>query len=625
MGSSPTHATQSSGEGYASALGRWITFRVLGVVLVVVVVAIFARCGFFEFVRLDDHDYTFLCPFVKDGFSWRNLCEAFSNLRHAAIWMPLTYLSYMLGISAFGAGMAQHHLINVAIHAANAFLFFRLLLGLWGAEDSPRHRAAQVCAFVAAAFWALHPLRVEPVCWIAGRKELLCGLFVLLGLLAWNRRAWFVGMLCCAAACLSKPTAMCFPFLAFAVELAFGSRPSSAGRRSLVAAVARYLPLLLMAAATGAIAVYSQTHADGYDVRRLYTAGFGLRLANSFTALGTYLFAHLIPLALHADVPFPVGGVPWSRWLAALAGYAVVAVPLMSLLVRNVSRATIPNEVNERWRTGIVLLAVALFFLASVTPVLGLFGSFGREAYADRFTYIPSMAVSIALFQALKLMGPGISRSRRFMARVKYPLGVLVLVLMAITWRQVGYWRNDYTLFSRVLECDDVHARAFSHVASEECARFGRFDDGIAHFRRSLELEWNVGTAAQLAFALATRGRADDSAEIRQCCRSAVADPASDRKGLMLEALGMTALKERKWDEAVRWLYLAAKAPARLHPADDARARLGVALANGGRTADAEKVFSALARPGAARESVRAFAERALLQLSSSSNILLFY
>ena len=97
---------------------------ILSVLLVGLVWALFGQTGGFDYLRLDDPNYTFLCPFVKNGLSWANVREAFTNVRHEAIWMPVTNISYMCDISLFGSGAGAHHLVNVAIHALNAVLLF---------------------------------------------------------------------------------------------------------------------------------------------------------------------------------------------------------------------------------------------------------------------------------------------------------------------------------------------------------------------------------------------------------------------------------------------------------------------------------------------------------------------
>ena len=103
---------------------------VASLLLVGLVWSLFGQTGKFEFLRLDDHDYTYRCDFVKDGLSWANVREAFTNVRHGGIWMPATYISYMCDITLFGPGAGAHHLVNVAIHALNAVLLLWFLLRL---------------------------------------------------------------------------------------------------------------------------------------------------------------------------------------------------------------------------------------------------------------------------------------------------------------------------------------------------------------------------------------------------------------------------------------------------------------------------------------------------------------
>ena len=161
------------------------------VVLILSILAIYAQTIGFGFLRFDDPDYTFACSFVKDGLSWSNVCEAFRNVRHGAVWMPLTWISYMADISLFGRGAAGHHLVNVALHLANALLLLRLVFSIIGinhvervdhVEISGKRRLFNFSTFqlfnilsvLAVLFWALHPQRVEAVAWIASRRN-SCG------------------------------------------------------------------------------------------------------------------------------------------------------------------------------------------------------------------------------------------------------------------------------------------------------------------------------------------------------------------------------------------------------------------------------------------------------------------
>ena len=529
---------------------RWL----FPVSLIAAVWALFARTAAFEFIRLDDHDYTFLCPFVKDGFSWANLGAAFADLTHAAIWMPFTYLTYMLDISWFGAGMGPHHLGNVFIHSLNAVLVFQLVRAVLGrVAGSSRSLRVETAALLAALWWAIHPLRAEPVCWIAGRKELLWTLFSLAGLLCWlvRRRAfdgWTLAAYgCCALACLSKPTAMCFPLLAGCVAAAC---PPAEGvrRQSLSLRIGAYLPLLAMAAATGLVAVYSQTHAAGYAERSLYTAPLWWRLLNAMVSTGRYLFLSALPLGLHVDrMPLP-GRMPDG---AVVAGLALLMATCALLLACLRGKRCLP------W---------AGFFLVAVAPVLGVFGSFGREAMADRFVYMPAVGLAVLLGSLLLALT----------ARQCVCFGVYAMLLAVLSWPLIGTWRNDYTLFRHVLTLEPDHSRALYHVASEECARFRNLDLGIEHFRASLALDYSFDTAAQLCYALSRRGGEFDFAEVCRYGSDVARNHALDRKGMMLEALGRAAMHEGRWRDAASCLEDSIKAPRRFYSAEEAKRLLAI-------------------------------------------------
>ena len=613
--------------------------------LVAAVWFLYSQTGRFEFLRLDDHDYTFRCAFVKDGLSATNVKEAFANPRHAAIWMPATYISYMADITLFGPGMGPHHLVNVALHTLNALLLYALLLALLPrTADAPggtRAVASAALALLATAFWALHPQRVEAVAWIAGRKELLCALFTLLGLHCWLRpgRRWtLAAYACCALACMSKPTAMCFPFLAFAVACLNDTRNDTTLTTNNAPPKTRpltaYLPLLALAVATGALAVYSQTHPEGRPELALFTASLPWRLLNAAVSTGLYLFQALVPVGLHLDYRATPGHFPLDGLLglATLAAAALVFGFILYRAWKNLKGRQADGgtgtDAQERVPPVLTvrrLLALLLFFCAALAPTLGIFGSFGEAARADRFFYLPSLALSFGLGFFVLDLSRTARRGRRALPSQSvpgpHPIGpdvpgrphpepqrspktglpplpalaaLVVLVDFGAAFPLVASYRNDYTAFSRTLACDPDNGRALAHVASEECARFGRIDRGISLYRRSQELRPRDDTAAQLAYTLALRGLSSDYAEIRRLCAKFACDHTLDRKGMALEALGTTAMRQRKWAEAIACLEDSIKAPQRFYSAEDARLRLGACYCNAGRTTDAIRVFEPL-------------------------------
>ena len=261
----------------ADAEGRKSYMRFLPPLLAAVAAALVFFAGVTTgHISMDDWGYIYGCPFVRDGLSAANVAAAFSQFGYDAFWMPLTFISYMADITFFGGGWAVHHAVCVAIHAANAALAFVLLKRLasvFAPEASPRETA--LACLAAALFWALHPMRAEAVVYIAARKDLLWTFFALLGLIAWTRHirrgdgvSLALTTACCLLACLSKPTAVCFPFLALALEwAALGRFP----RR-----LWRYAPMLATAVLVGAITLYCQSNPIDHERLDVFGACYGV-------------------------------------------------------------------------------------------------------------------------------------------------------------------------------------------------------------------------------------------------------------------------------------------------------------------------------------------------------------
>ena len=649
---------------------------VASLLLVGLVWALFRQTGDFEFLRLDDHDYTYRCDFVKDGYLRANVREAFTNVRHGGIWMPATYISYMCGISLFGPSAGAHHLVNVGIHALNAVLLLWLLVALGQRASCPlRTRGSEslptgttgilpvAAAFLLTAFWALHPQRVEAVAWIASRKELLCTTFVLGGLLCWlrarRREGWgwipaLAGTYACyALACMSKPTAMCFPFLVLAVEGMMVSgdvrhttcdvRHSSFVIRHLSFVICHLSFFLLIAAAVGALAVYSQTHPEGHDVRALYSAPLWWRILNAAVSVGLYIFQMLIPVGIHLDYRAVPGGWP----VQGVLGLGVLALAILAVVgawfwCRRIRRQAEQDQaLNRFWL--FFGGALALWFFASLAPTLGIFGSFGEHARADRFLYLPAMALPIAvvLLWGRSMKTPPGGRAEARPSRGEPPfwrltgttgilpvacLAIVVAVFFAIAYPVVASYRNDMTAFRHTIEADPDNWRALAHVGEAECAE-GSLDDGIDKLRRSREVLPRDATDAKLAYALMSRGRAEDWDEILDVCASLAsdADPARrDPRGQALEALGTAELKKRRWVDAINHLVLSIRAPARHYSPSDAILKLAYALHNGGRRDEALEMFKWV-KDRSGRADLARRAQEALFALELSPRGMLFW
>ncbi len=584
--------------------------------LVIALLAVYAQTLGFEFLRFDDPDYVFANPFVRGGLSWENVCRALTDLRHGAVWMPVTWLVYMTVVSLFGCMAGAFHLVNLSLHIVAVFLLLKLCRQLHGEGQAARNDGWLVFA---VAFWALHPQRVEAVAWVASLKELLWSAFTLAGLCAWVRGARLAACVWCALASMSKPTAMVFPVLALVLDgaLAHASRPS--GTVSFLKAFKlrwRYLPLFMMALATGLIAIYSQTHPQGMATKDLFYAGFFERLLNAAVALGLYLAQMLLPLGLHLDYRAVPGAWPLdSAWgLGALAA-AVLGGVIMGRRALKLNGGTLPAATR-------CLLIAGIWFLAALLPTLGLFASFGEHARADRFLYVPAMALPVAVALWRRAGAANLPEWVQF-RRFTRPAAVAILVLFSVlTYQLAATYHDDTAAFTRSLACDGDHGRALAHVGEARCAA-GKLDEGIELLRHSRRVRPRDNTDGKLAYALMRRGRSADWREIREVCAAFIADPARDSKGQVLEALGTAELCARQWQKAADYLARSIMAPARFYSADDAKLKLGFAWHNGGRRADAKKVFTAMAQ--STRADLAARAERALQIIARSPAAILFW
>ncbi len=543
---------------------RWLVALLFGVTC-----AVFAVGVTNGHLNLDDWGYTAGCAFVRDGLSLANVRTAFADFGHGAIWMPLTSVSYMADVSLFGGGWRAHHAVNVFLHAANAVLALLFLRSLLGA------RARPWALFAAALLWAVHPMRVEAVTWIASRKEELWTLFGLSGLLAWTRfctrggwRPYLATLALFAAAMLSKPTAVCLPVLAY---LTARFVAPTAPRR-----FRRYVPMLLLALGVGLVAVVSQAHPTGRETIDLSDTAVGWRLLNAAVSLGLYVSHVVWPVGLRLDYRAVFGGWP----LDGVQGLAVLAAAVLVVGYASLK----PKSAFARRLT----LYVALSAFVAVLPVLGLLGVTGDKAYADRYAYLPSVFLALLAACALEALA-----RRRACAATALAAG-LAIGEIALAVPTVRAFASDRTVYARVLADDPDHWRALRVLGGEACARENRMAEGVAMLRKSLRLRPSAATAAALAYVLACRGEPGDFAEVRRLGRGVAESPRRDREGLMLDALAIAAFREGDDEEAVRLFGAALTAPARSHSNLHAMLNFGFALANVGRIREALGLFGKL-------------------------------
>jgi hypothetical protein len=420
------------------------------------------------FVDFDDDVYLTPNPGVLQGLSLSGVWWAWTN-DDVPYWIPVTWLSFQLDAQLFPArapdgsvalSPAAVHGQSLVWHAAGALLLF----GLWH-----RLTGAVWRSFLVAALFAVHPMHVESVAWAIERKDVLSGFFGLLTVWAYlsylDRPGWprYLGMMAAyLVSLLSKPMLMTLPAVLLLLDYWPLGRWGTVPWRRLVR---EKVPLFVLAAVIAAVTLNSR--ASHGSLVSLSTIPLPARLANALTAYGWYLSATFWPVRLAALYPHPYGN--WSP-LGALAG----AAALLSLTALALWQAR-----RRPW-----LLVGWLWFVGMLVPVIGL-AQGGAQAWADRFSYWPH----IGLFAAVVWGAADLARRARLPALVTAPAGALVLAgLAALTWVQVGYWRDSRTLWEHALAVTKDNDRAHEHVA--RCYRQeGRIPEAESHLAEATHIQ----------------------------------------------------------------------------------------------------------------------------------------
>jgi Tfp pilus assembly protein PilF len=458
--------------------------------LILITLVVYFQVGTFDFNSYDTADYVYENRYVKAGLTTRSINWAFSAV-HASNWHPLTWLSHMLDVQIFGLDSGRHHLINVIFHIANTLLLFgvlRLMTGnLWPSG-------------LVAILFALHPLHVQSVAWVAERKDVLSTFFGLLAIWAYmgyGQRPtigrYMPVFLFFILGLLAKPMIVTLPFVLLLLDFwplerfqfeftrPKGSTPSETISKGSL--VVEKIPLFIAAAASCVVTVYAQQ--AGGAVSSLAEISLSDRIVNALVSYAGYIARMIWPAKLAVIYPYPGGWPAWQIWTACclLAG--------LSFLVIRYCK-------SRPW-----LLVGWLWYLGTLVPVIGLV-QVGAQAMADRYTYLPSIGLFIMFAWGLPdLMG-------RF--RVKKPVLVIitaaiVIALGAVAYKQVGYWQNTVTLFEHTLEVTQNNYVAHNNLGHHWMER-GKTDRAVTHFNKALQINPDFEIAhLNLGLILSRQGR----------------------------------------------------------------------------------------------------------------------
>jgi len=447
---------------------------------------VFGRTLWDDFVNYDDPRYVYQNTRITSGLNISGIAWAFTHI-HSENWHPLTTITHMLDCQLYGLKASGHHFTNLLLHTIAVLLLFVLLQQMTG--------ALWRSAFVAALF-AIHPLHVESVAWVAERKDVLSGVFFMLTLLAYfhytrapsNWRYLIVAFVF-ALGLMSKPMLVTLPFVLLLLDYwplgrIKAQRPDI--RRQLLKLVAEKIPLIALSAVSGVITFLAQRHAIGWTEQLPMLA----RINNAIVAYVIYIRQMFWPLNLAVFYPHPENRLP--PWEIALA---------LAVLVSITSAAVILRRKAPYFITG------WFWYLGMLVPVIGLV-QVGWHGHADRYTYLPQIGLYIAGSWALA----DLSVSWRHRRMVLSAAALFVIgALSWSAWMQTSYWRDSETLFTHALAVtknNDVAENNLGIIFLQK----GQLDEAISRLQAAIDLRPENGPAHDnLAKALLQKGRLEEA------------------------------------------------------------------------------------------------------------------
>lgn len=431
--------------------------RFAPLLLFLLVAAVFAPALRNGFLSYDDGACIVRNYYTQQGLGRESIAWAFRNT-DSGIWMPLTWLSHLTDATLFGLRPWGHHLTAILLHALNATLLFLVLRRMTGAFWR---------SLAATALFALHPLRVESVAWVAERKDVLNITFGLASLwcyVDWAQSAaagaarparywWAVG--CFTLALLAKPMLVTFPCLLLLLDYWPLQRLAPLGRR-----LVEKLPFLALTLGFCGIAFWAQS-----SVRAVQHIPLSGRLGNAALSYFRYLGKTFWPTDLAIFYPPKPLLILW------------VLLAVLTLLASVAGAYLLRRRAPYLW-------VGWCWFVGTLVPVIGII-QIGSQAYADRYTYWPSVGLFVALCWGIERLTRGCTWRFPVLATAT---GGAVLVCSALTWHQLGHWRDNETLFRHTLASTEDNWVAYDNVGLALSAKPETLAEALQHFEAALRI-----------------------------------------------------------------------------------------------------------------------------------------
>jgi protein O-mannosyl-transferase len=426
------------------------------IVLIIATLAVFWQVNKFDFINFDDPVYVTQNSNIQSGITRNGLLWALGTT-HAKFWHPLSWLSLMFDYQLYGLNAGGYHLTNLILHILSTLLLFwlfnRMTKKIWQS------------AFVAAAF-ALHPLHVESVAWIAERKDVLSAFFWMLTLCLYVYytekpmiRRYLLVLFSFACALMSKPMVITLPVVMILLDYWPLGRFEMKKGNLVLWQLREKMPLFILSAVFSGITLFAQHNQTA--------KGFPLcsRIANAFVSFITYLGKTFIPVNMAVFYPFP-DKIPLGQVSAAALLIIVISVAVIIMMKR------------------LPYLFVGWFWhMIILLPVIGII-QIGSHAMADRYHYLPSIGIAVMLAWG----APHLFQRKDRRKEILLPLGIVSLAIMAfLTWQQCGYWKDSISIFNHSLQVtkDNFLARNNRGTAF---SKIGQYDLAIEDYNAAISL-----------------------------------------------------------------------------------------------------------------------------------------
>jgi protein O-mannosyl-transferase len=443
--------------------------------LVLAIALVYVQTAHHDFVQFDDPDYVCENPAVASGVTARGIVWAFTQV-HASNWHPLTWLSHMADCRIFSLKYpGGHHLTNVVLHAVSAVLLFLVLREMTG-DLWPS-------AFAATLF-AVHPLHVESVAWVAERKDVLSGLFFMLTLAAYigyvrhslSLLRYLTVTLLFALGLMSKPMLVTLPFVLLLLDY------WPLRRKDLLHLILEKLPWLALTIASCAVTQFAQQKLAAASLKDCPLAW---RVANVVVSYVVYLRQFIDPRDLAAFYPHPQNTLPIATIVCAALLLAGISVAVVAC------RRSCPS-----------LLVGWAWYLGMLVPVIGLV-QVGYQGGADRYSYLPQ----IGLYVAAGWGGAHVFRNwLRLRGAVAITCALAVTGLTCCAWQQASYWKDNEAIWRHTVACTSNNSLARVNLAAALAQR-GEFQEATDQCREALKIDSRDAKAhALLAAIFAQRG-----------------------------------------------------------------------------------------------------------------------